>query len=634
MGDKIVRIQRIAHYAIVERHGVGGMALVYKAQDEQTHQTIALKILYEWMTVQQEAIDRFWREIQVVSQLDHPNIVPILDSGGYDGRPYLVMPYLSGGNLAEYVQLHKQIQLFEILGWLRDVASALDYAHHQNVIHRDIKLENILLDADGRALLADFGMAHIANATRLTMTGTLRGTPRYMSPEQARAGADIDFSTDLYSFAVVAYLLLTGYYPFTADDPYVLLSQHQQEPPPLPSAVNTNLPPQIDVVLQKGLSKSKRNRYSSATEFVQAIEQTLANDAPRFITVHLWQPNPLQNRLETSFLSVSEAIPAARLESTKTSNLTPASIHINTLSQRVYAMLSIIVLFVIVSFVVMGAAAPSLNLTTSTPEPTTSSQVAQIIIAVTEAQTDIPTVTITPSSTPTHILSATFTSTTTSTVSATATPTLTYTATETPTSTPTPSVTSTEEITAIATNTHTATPTSTLTLIDSPFPTWTASPMSVENQPLELDVSFPGVVNNSRGANVRQGAGTKYGIVTHVEDKTELLLIGRNLSATWCQVILSDGRSGWVYVPLIDLQENFYNLPITWIEPTATTPTSVAENAPQNGQPPSNSANVTSSDNNSSNSNETVNNTDDSDDSGSMSGIVGDMITTILDPFP
>lgn len=258
------------HFHIVDELGRGGMALVYKAVNTQTEETVALKILYPHLMSDEKNIKRFEREARVATQLRHKYIVPVVDFGEHDDQIYIAMKYMPGNSLAELFDEPRNIKMKGIIRILGEVASALDYAHEQGVIHRDLKLQNILLDEKRHAHLSDFGIARLVDGTRLTATGQIAGTPMYMSPEQIR-GKPVDHRSDIYSFAVMSYLLLTGYYPFTGEDSLSIIHKHVKEFPPTPTEVNTDLPESVDGVLLRGLMKLPKDRYPTTMDMVKDL---------------------------------------------------------------------------------------------------------------------------------------------------------------------------------------------------------------------------------------------------------------------------------------------------------------------------------------------------------------------------
>ena len=234
-------IPKLLHDALADRYrierelGRGGMARVYLADDLKHGRKVAIKAMHPELAA---AIghDRFLLEIEIAARLTHPHILPLYDSGVAGGQLYYVIPYIEGESLRARIDREKQLPIDDALRLTREIASALGYAHHQGVVHRDIKPENILL-ADGIALVADFGIARAVSANgagKLTTSGTMVGTPVYMSPEQAAGSADVDGRSDLYSLGCVLYEMLAGEPPFTGPSAMVVQSRHAFEAvPPL-----------------------------------------------------------------------------------------------------------------------------------------------------------------------------------------------------------------------------------------------------------------------------------------------------------------------------------------------------------------------------------------------------------------
>lgn len=284
--------EEFSNFKIIERIGYGGMATVYKAENTNIGNTVALKILHDHYASDKAIIKRFNREANIFYHLKHPNIVPIIAHGEADGKFYIAMQHMAGGTLFERFGYQKEVTLNFTLGVLEQVAAALDFAHEQGVIHRDLKLENILLDDNDTPYLTDFGIALLVDATRLTTKQTVSGTPLFMSPEQA-LGQEVTAHSDIYSLAVMAYVMLTGYHPFTGHDPYTVLNQHISTPPPLPTAVNDTLPSGINRVLLRGLEKDPTKRYATASEFVSYLTLNLTGDLDRTQTmIRLNAQNP------------------------------------------------------------------------------------------------------------------------------------------------------------------------------------------------------------------------------------------------------------------------------------------------------------------------------------------------------
>lgn len=278
---------RFGPYVIQEKLGAGGMAAVYKAFDEERGEVVALKVLHATLASQEDVVQRFRQEVEIANRLRHPHVVAVHKQGVIKNRPFMVMQYLVGGTLSNRFQQPTEITSQHAVRLMRYIGGALDYAHRQGVVHRDLKLENILLDSRGDAYLSDFGIARIVGATRLTMTGSVVGTPLYLSPEQARGKLDLDYRSDLYSLAVIAYVLAVGRFPFDGNNVLAILNQHLTQPPPIPSEVNPNLSPALDAVLLKGLAKRPEDRYRSADAFIEAFAKAAENSAPTRTVIDL-----------------------------------------------------------------------------------------------------------------------------------------------------------------------------------------------------------------------------------------------------------------------------------------------------------------------------------------------------------
>jgi len=223
----------------------------------------------------ERALKRFERETKALAKLTHPNIVPVSDFGEYEGRPYLVMPYLPGGTLKQ--KLGKPIPWREAAQLLVPIVEALDYAHSQNMIHRDVKPSNILLTQRGQPMLADFGIAKVMDLKEtqdLTGTSSTVGTPEYMAPEQATAKT-IDHRVDIYALGIIFYEMITGRKPYLADTPMAVLIKQATEPLPRPKQYVPNLPESVEKILIKALAKRPEDRYQSMDEFGKALEAVI-----------------------------------------------------------------------------------------------------------------------------------------------------------------------------------------------------------------------------------------------------------------------------------------------------------------------------------------------------------------------
>src|SRR3989441_1120981 len=259
----------LGQYHIVARIGRGGMATVYRAHHAALDRNVAIKVLPDFFAEDEVYRERFQQEARSVARLKHANILNVFDFGQEHGITYLVLELVEGGTLAE--RLGRPIELEDVVRTLRPIASALDHAHAQGVLHRDVKPSNILIHRDGTPVLADFGLAKMADSLRsLTATGTVMGTPEYMSPEQG-AGEALGPASDRYSLAVVAYEMLTGRVPFQAETPAAVLLSHINKAVPPTRELSGELSGHIEDALRKGLAKSPLDRFDSATQFVAAL---------------------------------------------------------------------------------------------------------------------------------------------------------------------------------------------------------------------------------------------------------------------------------------------------------------------------------------------------------------------------
>jgi len=256
-------------YRIVHHIGRGGMGAVYKAYHPALDRFVAIKVLPDDLAEEPTFLERFRLEATSVARLKHPNILSVFDFGDQAGMPYLVMELIEGGTLED--RLRGPMELEEAIGFLRPVASALDYAHSKGVVHRDIKPSNILIHGDGTPALADFGLAKIADlALKLTETNLVIGTPEYMSPEQA-TGEGVGPGSDRYALAVVAYEMLTGRVPFRASTPVAVLVAHMQASVPMVHELEGELSAHLEAALNKGLAKDPAERFPTAGQFVAAL---------------------------------------------------------------------------------------------------------------------------------------------------------------------------------------------------------------------------------------------------------------------------------------------------------------------------------------------------------------------------
>lgn len=270
-------------YEIIEKIGNGGMATVYKAIDKVLKRNVAVKILRDEFTTDEEFIKRFEVEAQSAARLTHPNIVSIYDVGVEDNLHYIVMELIQGKTLKEIILEEKGPLPWKwSVNVAIQIASALEMAHRNNIIHRDIKPHNIIITEDGIAKVTDFGIAKAASNSTITAFGTTMGSVHYFSPEHARGGYT-DAKSDLYSLGVVLYEMVVGRVPFDADTPVSVALKHMQEKPKEPREVNPNVPIAVNKIIMKALQKDPNLRYPTATEMLQDLRKALKNPNGDFV---------------------------------------------------------------------------------------------------------------------------------------------------------------------------------------------------------------------------------------------------------------------------------------------------------------------------------------------------------------
>jgi serine/threonine protein kinase len=307
--------QSLGRYHILEQIGEGGMAIVYKAYDTRLEANVAVKVIRTENlapSILENALIRFEREAKSLAKLTHPNIVKVLDYGEYEGKPYLVMPYLPGGTLKQ--KLHGiPMPYQEAASILIPIARALAYAHQQGLVHRDVKPSNVLITQSGDPMLTDFGIAKILGeevALDLTGTSATIGTPEYMAPEQATSKS-VDHRADIYALGIVLFEMVTGRRPYQADTPMAVLIKQISEPLPRPKTFAPDLPDAVENILLKALAKTPDDRYQNMNDFAAALEQMARGDVtpamkkvaspPATLTDYL--PSPARTRDTTSLLT-------------------------------------------------------------------------------------------------------------------------------------------------------------------------------------------------------------------------------------------------------------------------------------------------------------------------------------------
>jgi serine/threonine-protein kinase len=490
--------------------GAGGMAVVYYALDAVNAQEVALKILSAQLATIPSFRQRFELEAHITARLAHPNIVPVLDYGVVNDGLYIAMRYLAGGSLHDRFVLEGTMGLQETARYLEQIASALDYAHAQGVIHRDLKLANVLLDDSHCPMLSDFGIARLVESSlHLTDSGSVLGSPHYMSPEQ-NEGRPLDARSDLYSLAVMVYLMITGQFPFHADTAVAIALQHVTKRPPPPTSLNPALPPAIDAVLLKGLAKAQGDRYATATAFSAAFTGAIGDCDSRTL-IRLAQ---FSNALSVGMPTVgSLALPVSEISPPSANGLSAASLSIPSAipmaddsitsahererrhrrARWTYVLSPVILLFLLVGVFVL------------------------IRVGIAQFMPPTP-----------GALTATVPGGLSSTNTPIASPSRTATATLAPTLTPTPAV----------------------------------SVSSPQFSAITQDLYSP--------VNIRAGPDTKYVVIAQLYPTDEGLILARTGegSATWYLIRTSQGKVGWVLGAVIDVLPTGSNIKLI---PTAAT---------------------------------------------------------------
>jgi len=270
MADNLID-KNIGPYHIIDRIGVGGMSIVYLAEDTRLNRNVALKMLPKDFIHNQTFQKRFEREARVVASLEHAGIVPVYDFGSHEGQPYIIMRYMPNGTLERHIADPEPMSLADVLAMLSSVGGALDMAHGRGIIHRDIKPSNILFDENDSAYLTDFGIVRIAEGTTTGTGGSgIMGTPAYVAPEMTDQGP-ITHLVDLYALGITVYETLTGEVPFRADTPLGMLMAHHVQPVPDITAIRADLPEHVQDAIHKMLSKNPDERFTSAQAFYDAL---------------------------------------------------------------------------------------------------------------------------------------------------------------------------------------------------------------------------------------------------------------------------------------------------------------------------------------------------------------------------
>jgi serine/threonine-protein kinase len=264
------------------------MADVWLADDSHLQRQVALKVLHARFAQDREFIERFRREAEAAAGLQHPNVVAVFDRGEVDGTYYIAMQYLEGRSLKELIDAGLTPE--QAVGLIRQVLEGARFAHRHGVVHRDLKPQNVIVDADGKATVTDFGIAR-AGVSEITQAGAVMGTPHYLSPEQAQ-GFDVTAVSDLYSIGVMLYEALTGRVPFEADSAVAVAMKQVSQPPQRPSSINAQVSPALDAVVMRALEKEPGHRFQSADAFIAALDAALRDPGGGMSSTAAFAPLP------------------------------------------------------------------------------------------------------------------------------------------------------------------------------------------------------------------------------------------------------------------------------------------------------------------------------------------------------
>ena len=332
-------------YEIIENVGNGGMATVYKAKDHVLNRFVAVKVLRDEFTTDDEFVKRFNVEAQAAASLTHPNIVSVFDVGSEGDTHYIVMELIKGKTLKEIINEDGALSWKWSLNVGIQIASALETAHKNKIIHRDIKPHNIIITEDGIAKVTDFGIAKAVSNSTITAFGTTLGSVHYFSPEHARGGYT-DAKSDLYSLGVVLYEMVTGKVPFNADTPVSVALKHMQEEPTEPKVINPEIPTAVNKIIMKAMQKDINLRYQNATEMLKDLSMALKNPSGDFVVTEK-NNNFATQRISTIYDKSSQ--PERRSNNEKTESFTKKH---KVISIAVGCILLFVVSILITNFVI------------------------------------------------------------------------------------------------------------------------------------------------------------------------------------------------------------------------------------------------------------------------------------------
>jgi serine/threonine-protein kinase len=277
-------------YELEELIGTGGMSSVYRAHDRLLERTVALKVLHQQYTGDEEYVERFRREARSVATLSHPNIVTVIDRGEHEGRQFIVFEYVEGENLKRLIERRGPAPVTTALELAMQIARGLSFAHQQGLIHRDVKPQNVLMNGDGQAKVTDFGIARSLDVKHgMTQTGTVLGTSDYIAPEQAQ-GQRVDEHTDVYSLGVVLYEMLLNEVPFPGENFVAVAMRHINEEPPSIRDKRPDVPARVEAAVHRAMAKDPQARFQTMAEFCQELEACLAEEQGTQVAVPAMRP--------------------------------------------------------------------------------------------------------------------------------------------------------------------------------------------------------------------------------------------------------------------------------------------------------------------------------------------------------
>ena len=306
--DKNIGKKLDGRYEITELIGVGGMAEVYKGIDVIDNKTVAIKILKKEFSENEEFLRRFRTESKAIAVLSHPNIVKVYDVGFSDKIQYIVMEYIDGITLKEYIEEEKVLTWKDTLHFIIQILRALQHAHDKGIVHRDIKPQNIMLFTDGTIKVMDFGIAKFASEAGKTATDQAIGSVHYISPEQA-SGEATDAKSDIYSVGAMMYEMLTGRKPFDSDNPVTIAVMHMHDIPERPKAINPDIPDGLEEIVLRAMEKSPDDRYQTTAEMISDLEKFKSNPE---LTFNYYQEEDDDGQSNTKYFDTSANIRAAQ----------------------------------------------------------------------------------------------------------------------------------------------------------------------------------------------------------------------------------------------------------------------------------------------------------------------------------